>query len=713
MHDNHEDVVVAYGTSKSEICMFSLAEGKVVGTLRGGHDRDVRDFKFLPADNLEAWSIGGDGKLIQWNLETDQATRTIALTDSSIQTLSSPSRSLPQILCASGTPYAINLESKDDFRIDSFDAFKHPVHTLVRSSSSKTGDQDLFLAADDHRGLHLYDISKNKIVRTLNSAGDVERFEVSQPVAAEDQILVAVTRDGNVEIFSKPFSIPQAVNGDMKAQRKLLTRRADASLKLVSADPAKKHVPVYAAFFDGPNIILASVEGGVEPVFQKVRWQDEGSGELLFDGVKEVQRAKTASTLNSATMSGAKDMGRTHVNEARTVVVNGMAEPGSQAAPMEIESDAGEEEQSEDEQETAKDNDLDAVSADESDEEMLDAGDESVAADEEAGEPSFGDLLAARHPETISIMDALPTDKNALVQLPESRGAMLPSGMSLGTVLTQSLRTNDQSLLETCLHVTDEKIIQNTILRLDSSLAANLLTKLAERLADRPGRYGHLLTWVQSAMIAHGGAIASQAGVASKLRTLYQVLNERSKILPSILLLRGKLDMMAAQQNFRAQATAHRRGTEDAPGTIYIEGGEDNWSSDEDVDVRTQSKSKRGASRGKKDLNDLVAGAESSDDDDMPLVNGDYHTDEDEEDGSDQDGLHINQPNGIMDDEAEVSGEGTGESGSDETEEDDDDEEDSEMDDFINDGEVSEVEDEDDILDDEPERPAKKKSKNG
>jgi len=75
MHDNHEDVVVAYGTSKSEICMFSLAEGKVVGTLRGGHDRDVRDFKFLPADNLEAWSIGGDGKLIQWNLETDQATR--------------------------------------------------------------------------------------------------------------------------------------------------------------------------------------------------------------------------------------------------------------------------------------------------------------------------------------------------------------------------------------------------------------------------------------------------------------------------------------------------------------------------------------------------------------------------------------------------------------------------------------------------------------
>jgi len=73
MHDSHEDVVVAYGTSKSEICMFSPSEGKVVSTLKDGHDRGVSDFKFLPADNLEAWSIGGDGKLIQWDLDTDQA----------------------------------------------------------------------------------------------------------------------------------------------------------------------------------------------------------------------------------------------------------------------------------------------------------------------------------------------------------------------------------------------------------------------------------------------------------------------------------------------------------------------------------------------------------------------------------------------------------------------------------------------------------------
>lgn len=642
--------------------------------------------------------------------------RTIPLADSSIQTLSSPSTSLPQILCASGTPYAISILAKDDFRIDSFDAFKHPVHTLIRSSASNSTDQDLFLAADDHRGLHLYDISKKKIVRTLNSGGDVERFEVNEPVSDEDQILAAVTRDGNLDIFSKPFVVPQVINGDMKAQRKLLTRRPDASLKLISPDSAKKQVQIYGACFDGPNIILASIDGGIEPIFQKLRWQDEGSGELLFHGLKEVSRAKAVSTLNTATMSGVKDVGPTHVNEARTVVVNGLAEPGSQAAPMEIESSEGEEERSDDEQGNVQDDDLEAPSGEESDEEMQDvdadlAGTMSGAT-EEAGEPSFGDVLAARHPETISIMDALPTDNNAIMQLPESRGTILPSGMSLGTVLTQSLRTNDQSLLETCLHVTDEKIIQNTILRLDSMLAANLLTKLAERLADRPGRYGHLLTWIQATTIVHGGAIASQVGVASKLRTLYQVLNERSKILPSILLLRGKLDMMAAQQNFRAQASAHRRSTEDAPGTIYIEEGLDNWSSDEALDDAPHvSRSKKGESPARKDLDDLIAGPESSDDEDMPLVNGGYHTDVDETEESDEDEPHINQPNGILDEEAEVSGKEVDDDSEESDEEEDEDEDNSEMDDFLNDGEISEVEDGDDFLDDEPERPAKKRSK--
>lgn len=627
------------------------------------------------------------------------------------------------------TPYAIHIESKDDFRIESYDAFKNPVHSLLRSSIT-AGSPQTFLAADQNRYVNLYDIVERKILRTLVASGDIDSLALYESEASEkstsgQQILAIVTRDGVIDLFSRPFSLPESRNGDIKAKRRGLTRKADASIKLVNDDTAKTSFPVFSVSFDGPNLIIASVEGGVEPTFQKHRWQDEGSGDLLFDGTRLVTRMRPVSATKAASMNGAKDMGNVHINDARAVVTNGLADFGSQAAPLEIDSDSDiQEEEEGSEQEASKDGSAsEAGSAQDSDEEMQDAekdtetADADLAAQEADAEPSFGDLLAIRHPNAISIMDALPADQNALTTLPQQKQAMLPSGLSLGTVLTQSLKTNDQSLLETCLHVTDEHVIRNTILRLDSTLAANLLTKLAERLANRPGRYGHLLTWVQLTMIAHGGAIASQAGVASKLRTLYQVLNERSKILPNILLLKGKLDMMNAQQSFRAQAEAHRKGVENAGTTLYIEGQEDNWSSDEDVDELPSGRRIKSKSRATRDLNELIGGAESSEDEGMPLVNGDFHSDEEDED-SDENTAHQPRMNGILDDEAEVSGEEDDESGSDEDSEGDEDEEeeDSEMDDFINDGEISEIEDADDVVldrDDSPPRPAKKKSKRG
>ena len=583
------------------------------------------------------------------------------------------------------------------------------MHTLIRADTNDKSSQKAFLAADQNRYINVYDVETKRIVRTLVAGGDVDRAEIHRPVSDEAQMLAVVTRDGAIEVFSRPFALPQTVNGDMKANRKSLTRKANATVKLVNSD--KKQVAAFAAHFDGPNLIIGSIEGGVEPVFQKLRWQDEGSGELLFEGTKEVVRARAASTLNTATMNGAKDMGRTHVNDAKTVVVNGLAEPGSQIAPVEIESSDDDEDNEDEQGVEVKDDASENGSASGTDQEMADADQDlegTTAGDvDDAAEPSFGELLAARHPEAISIVDTLPTDSNALAKVSESKQAVLPSGMSLGTVLTQSLRTNDQSLLETCLHVTDENVIQNTILRLESSLAANLLTKLAERLADRPGRYGHLLTWVQSTMIAHGGAIASQAGVASKLRTLYQVLNERSKILPSILLLRGKLDMMSAQQAFRSQTQSHRRGQVDVEVPLYIEGEADNWSSDEESDEATTISQRKKSSRG---LEKLIGGAESSEDEDMPLANGTYSSGEED----DQADNHERQPkrtNGVVDIEADVSDEEE-ESGSEESEEEEesDEEEDSSMVDFINDGEVD-VEENDSILDDEPERPKSKKSK--
>lgn len=73
--DGHEagemgrEVALAFGTSDSEIKMYSPTQAKIVGMLEGGHTQGIKDFKFSTGGKrTEGWSIGGDGKLTQWDL---------------------------------------------------------------------------------------------------------------------------------------------------------------------------------------------------------------------------------------------------------------------------------------------------------------------------------------------------------------------------------------------------------------------------------------------------------------------------------------------------------------------------------------------------------------------------------------------------------------------------------------------------------------------
>jgi len=593
--------------------------------------------------------------------------------------------------------------------------------------------------------MNVYNIKQKKLVQTLVAGSGVVAVDLSYASKefrneVTQQILSAVTKDGKVELFIEPFEVAKQLNGDLKSSRKNLAKKASAHVQLVSAGTKGNQVPIIAASIQGPDLVVVSSDGGVDLSFQKIRWQDEGNGELLFDGVKQVVKVSSTSTLNTATLNGVKDMGKSLVDESRTVVVNG-ASGGPFSDAIELLSSDDDDEDSADEVDVKdeKFEEGEAESEDGSDEEMADAEedeDENEEMDDgaagsahEAEEPSFGEMLASKHPNTISIADNLT--------LPETRISIngrdgipsIPSGMSLGTVLTQSLRTNDQNLLEACLHTLDINIVKNTIQRLDSSLAGILLSKLAERLANRPGRYGHLITWVQWICIAHGGAIAAQPDVAAKVRTLYQVLTQRSRTLDNLLLLKGKLDMLDAQLTFRKQLAAQRpprRDDQDEPGMIYLE-GEDNWdSSEDDLDediarpVKKLAKGKGRAKATKRALEDLIGDDESSElEEPLALENGNLESDDDDDEDEDEDdeaGVMVNghkHRRGLLNDEAEVSGaedsdpddEGddraelsSSEERSSADEEEDDDEEDSEMDSFINDDSISFAEDEDDEI---------------
>ena len=121
----------------------------------------------------------------------------------------------------------------------------------------------------------------------------------------------------------------------------------------------------------------------------------------------------------------------------------------------------------------------------------------------EAEDMTFGDRLRAEGPEPvhesriISVEDAFDPNPERTVATQKSRPLAPPNANSLGTVLTQALRTNDKQLLDSCLQVVDVESVYATVERLPSPLVGTLLQRLAERLHRSPGRAGMLMAWVQ------------------------------------------------------------------------------------------------------------------------------------------------------------------------------------------------------------------------
>lgn len=245
--------------------------------------------------------------------------------------------------------------------------------------------------------------------------------------------------------------------------------------------------------------------------------------------------------------------------------------------------------------------------------------------DGEPTSPTFGDLV--RGATTVDVSSALAAQATTTVTRNhrQSRSVAPVTSTSLGTVLNQALKTDDRDLLESCLQVNDVNIIQNTINRMDSALAGVLLSKLADRMHRRPGRAFGLMKWMQWTLIAHGGALVAQPGVVNQLSKLSGVLEERSRGLNSLLALKGKLDMLDAQMQFRKaikNAKSEGPGDDDdesedvdEPGVVYVEGQED------------QPKLANGAA------------ARGEDEDDFPVTNGFGDDSEEDSDEDDEDDL--------------------------------------------------------------------------
>lgn len=309
----------------------------------------------------------------------------------------------------------------------------------------------------------------------------------------------------------------------------------------------------------------------------------------------------TSAPKPTAKINGVKNARKDRVDEATAVVGGGQAGHGdvdmkdAEQEIIEISSSAEEEsDDASDEDGIGEETKAGAQANDAAPAVNGHAEDEERPVDEEiveAEELSFGDRLRAQEPEPIresQIVDVESTfagakpDSRSLATTSKNRNLAAPSLNSLGTVLTQALQTNDQELLETCLRNVEIDAICATVERLPSPLVGTLLQKLAERLHKKPGRAGMLMIWVQWSLVAHGGYLASQPQLVRQLAVLNKVLKERANGLQPLLSLKGRLDMLQAQLDFRRRQQRKVADDDDEEAVIYVEGEDDYVSSDEE-----------------------------------------------------------------------------------------------------------------------------------
>ena len=595
-------------------------------------------------------------------------------------------------ICASLNAYIIDPDSTESPH--PFIASTNPVRSIITPRSKISEAASFLTAADSDHFMNVFNVGSGKSIGSLRTENEVVSVKLylqgskidkafingnaSDPMIHPEEVLAAVNKDGVLEIFPAPFTFGGSSSSkeseSLKSRMKQMTRRAAAQIIVTRPENSAAIVPLVDAEFYGDYVAMAWVEGGVNPIFGREQWRDEVTGGLLFTGTKEVVRAKSGSGIGAVVMNGVKDMGKSHVDESRTVIAKGgVAEdlPVATGEPEVIDISSGVEESDFDEEmlpvPVTPDTKLVVGDVEMEDAEPAAANGKAAvgkAQVEGTEEPSFGDMIRANAREPVNVQATFDNPNAQSLAPVGERQLSLPSGMTLGTVLTQALRTNDVNLLETCFHERNLSTVRATIERLDSSLAAVLVQKLAERLYSRPGRAGGLMVWIQWTAVAHGGYIAGHPDVMKKLFELRRVVDDRANSLQALLKLKGKLDMLEAQMNLRKSMqarskSAHALDEDDEEGVIYVEGQEESDSEDgKAMKSVTPAKSKGRATNVQEEDTDQ---SESEDDDDeedemLATTNGIMDGTEDESSGS--------EDVGFLDDEASSTDQDSGDEAS-------------------------------------------------
>lgn len=506
-NDNDDDqLLIALGLTNGHVLIYSPLLNEVVAELASAARASVTHFHYSSVTRT-GWSADVGGNIYEWDMATFKSKRHIAVSDlvdssESINRISSILyNSEPHLLLGSHSVYLVDLETTEV--VKTFPAHIQPVNSITPVA----GDDDLFLTSGKgDRFINLYSIAKNSAKKVFVALATVADLQLTV-YDDKSSLLLAINENGNVEFFNDPLSAEvapsPAPSTPSKKRRKqkvssVQSHPSNGVFKLSRPEveiksPADANMPVNAVVAINDTVLYTWLENGNVSHFDSFKWLDQ-TGVAAIEGDKTFLKSRPELNVTVHHTKGHDVASAKHYNEANTIISEGT---------------------------NFKD----------------------VSDNEEEEEETLADKL-----DKLSTGQKPKTAKNSRKKL-----ALKNSSTTLTIVLSQALTNNDHTLLESVLGNRDVNIIQNTIARLDSSLAVVLLDRLAERIARNSTRFDQLNFWLKWIIIAHGGMLSSLPNLNNKLSNLHAILTKKANTLPRLLELQGRLNMLQQQTELKKE----------------------------------------------------------------------------------------------------------------------------------------------------------------
>lgn len=500
--DCGDQSLVAIGLTKGSVLIFSPQMGQVLVELTTPYNMAISDVHVSALTNT-LWTSLINGYIIEWDLNKYKQLGSFSFNDllenaesiSKISTIKYNDRT--HILVASHSVYLVDIDSNCIVR--SFPAHIQPINRIIHVES----DPDLFItSATGDRFINLCSVNKTTAKSIFVSQSSVKAIS---SYSREDNLsaLCALTEDGTIEVFND-FLGEQAVIQEVQSKKKrkhqanvVKSHTPSGTFKVCRPENETKHasdsvVPIESISMDRNTVLFSWVENASVMYFDVMSWLDE-RGNYKVNTHISVPRGRPFLKPTSHEINGHDVAAAKHYNEGNAIVSE-----GNNFKDLEVDDDDVEEES-----------------------------------------------LAEKLEKLSSDTKQKKTKKG--------KHDFKHNAVTLVTLLSQALRNNDHSLLETVLSYRDPTVIQQTISKLDSSLAVILLDRMSERITRHSSRFDQLNFWLKWIIIIHGSILAAIPNLSSKLADLHAILCKKADTLPRLMELQGRINLVYQQNELKQE----------------------------------------------------------------------------------------------------------------------------------------------------------------